>query len=92
MLLPAAVVVYVGHYWEIGRHLHQGWLYNAMQCGQRCTICTRLYSAMCTKGDEWLLIPIQLYQHHLLLIFFAKWNYIDGFFSSRMRALFSFKS
>ena len=35
MLLPAAVVVYVGHYWEIGRHLHQGWLYNAMQCVQR---------------------------------------------------------
>ena len=46
MLLPAAVVVYVGHYWEIGRHLHQGWLYNAMQCVQRCTMCTRLYNAM----------------------------------------------
>ena len=74
MLLPAAVVVYVGHYWEIGRHLHQGWLYNTMQCVQMCTMCTRLYNAMSTKEGEWLLILIQLYQHHMLAIFFTKWN------------------
>ena len=41
MLLPAAVVVYVGHYWEIGRHLHQGWLYNAM-----CTNVYNVYKAL----------------------------------------------